>query len=229
MTCPRITLISEIFAQIQIKLTQEKVSTSGFSLSKLKQTKYILAIVVIIIVVAAAVTAVFFLPKAAALKVDVGAGPRIRFLGFDVQTPPKDPKGVALSTSNYVKVRQAIAYAVDRDSINTNVFLGLATPIYSMIPPSMPYSQPVFKTKYGAAPNLTLAENLLTAVGYNSSKSGKLYIDLWYNSDGHYGDTEPSVALVVKSPKSAGRNIEEILITKRNTRFYPTRVLGVIP
>jgi len=184
-------------------LSQEKVSTGGSSLSKLKQTKYILAIVVIIIVVGAAVTAVFFLPKAAALKVDVGAGPRIRFLGFNVQTAPKDPKdpnGVALlSTSSYVKVRQAIAYAVDRDSINTNVFLGLATPIYSMIPPSMPYSQSVFKTRYGAAPNLTLAENLLTAVGYNSSKNGKLYIDLWYNSDGHYGDTEPSVALVVKT------------------------------
>src|SRR5229473_3166752 len=174
MTCSRITLISPIFAHIQIKLTQEKVSTGGFSLSKLKQTKYILAIVVIIIVVAAAVTAVFFLPKAAALKVDVGAGPRIRFLGFNV------------NNITDVRVRQAIAYAVDRDAINTNVFLGLATPIYSMIPPSMPYNQPVFKIKYGAAPNLTLAENLLTAVGYNSSKSGKLYIDLWYNSDGHY-------------------------------------------
>jgi peptide/nickel transport system substrate-binding protein len=168
-------------------LSQEKVSTGGSSLSKLKQTKYILAIVIIIIVVAAAVTAVFFLPKAAALKVDVGAGPRIRFLGFNV------------NSITDVRVRQAIAYAVDRDSINTNVFLGLATPIYSMIPPSMPYNQPVFKIKYGATPNLTLAENLLTAAKYNSSSNGKLYIDLWYNSDGHYGDTEPSVALVIKT------------------------------
>jgi ABC-type transport system substrate-binding protein len=175
MTQTRITLISWFFT-VEFNLTQEKVSTGGFSLSKLKQGKYILAIVIIAIVVAAAVTAVFFLPKAAALKVDVGAGPRIRFLGFNVQTPPKDPKGVALSPNNYTKVRQAIAYAVDRDAINTNVFLGLATPIYSMIPPSMPYSQSVFKTKYGAAPNLTLAENLLTSSGYNSSKNGKLYI-----------------------------------------------------
>jgi len=175
------------FAQIRINLTQQNAPKTGFSLSKLKQTKYILAIVVIIIVVAAAVTAVFFLPKASALKVDVGAGPRIRFLGFNV------------NNITDVRVRQALAYAVDRDSINTNVFLGLATPIYSMIPPSMPYSQPVFKTKYGAAPNVTLAQNLLKAAGYNSSSNGKLYIDLWYNSDGHYGDTEPSVALVVKT------------------------------
>src|SRR2546427_4523510 len=175
------------FAQIRINLTQQNAPKTGFSLSKLKQTKYILAIVVIIIVVAAAVTAVFFLPKASALKVDVGAGPRIRFLGFNV------------NNITDVRVRQALAYAVDRDSINTNVFLGLATPIYSMIPPSMPYSQPVFKTKYGAAPNVTLAQNLLKAAGFNSTKNGKLYIDLWYNSDGHYGDTEPSVALVVKT------------------------------
>src|SRR5713101_7544282 len=109
------------------------------------------------------------------------------------------PNGSPISAANYTKVRQAFAYAIDRDAINTNIFLGLATPIYSMIPPSMPYSQAVFKTKYGGSPNLTLAENLLSAAKYNSSKNGKLYIDLWYNSDGHYGDTEPSVALVVKT------------------------------
>src|SRR3989442_13318025 len=125
--------------------------------------------------------------------------PRIRFVGFNIPTPPLDPKGAAISPDKYLKVRQAFAYAVDRDSINTNVFLGLATPIYSMIPPSMPYSQSVFKTRYGAAPNVTLAQSLLTAAGYNSSSNGKLYIDLWYNSDGHYGETEPSVALVVKT------------------------------
>jgi peptide/nickel transport system substrate-binding protein len=160
-----------------------------------------LAIALIIIIVAAAVTAAVFLyhPPASGLTVNVGAGPRIRFLGFNIPTAPKDPNGNPLSAANYAKVRQAFAYAVDRDAINTNVFLGLATPIYSMIPPSMPYSQTVFRTTFGAAPNLTLAQNLLTAAGYNSTKAGKLYIDLWYNSDGHYGDTEPSVALVVKT------------------------------
>src|SRR6267143_1401259 len=84
-------------------------------------------------------------------------------------------------------------------AINANVFLGLATPIYSMIPQSMPYSQSVFKTKYGAVANSTLGANLLTQAGFDSTKNGKLFIDLWYNSDGHYGDTEPSVALVVKT------------------------------
>ena len=165
-----------------------------------RKRKYVLAIALIAVVVVAGVSAAVLLSHpAAALTVNVGAGPRIRFVGFNIPTAPMGPNGKPISAANYTKVRQAFAYAIDRDAINTNIFLGLATPIYSMIPPSMPYSQAVFKTKYGGSPNLTLAENLLSAAGYNSSKSGKLYIDLWYNSDGHYGDTEPSVALVIKT------------------------------
>lgn len=168
---------------------------------------YLLAIVLIIIVVVGSVSAVVFLyhPSSAKFTVDVGTGPRIRFVGFHIPTPPNccpttgSPNGSPISAANYLKVRQAFAYAIDRDAINTNVFLGLATPIYSMIPPSMPYSQPVFKTQFGAAPNITLAKNLLAQAGYNSTDAGKLYIDLWYNSSGHYGDTEPSVALVIKT------------------------------
>ena len=167
--------------------------------SWISQNRTILAAAIIIIIVVGVVAAAYLLPKsAAALKVDVGAGPRIRFAGFNI---PRITTlcGGARPADCSVKVRQALAYAVDRDAINTNVFLGLATPIYSMIPPSMPYSQPAFKTKYGANQSLTQAENLLTAAGYNTTSKGKLYIDLWYNSDGHYGDTEPSVALVIKT------------------------------
>jgi peptide/nickel transport system substrate-binding protein len=166
-----------------------------------KKRSTIIALALIVIVVVAAVTAAVFLykPSSTGPTVLVGAGPRIRFAGFNIPKAPKDPNGVALSAAKYQDVRQAFAYAINRSSINTNVFLGLATNIYSMIPPSMPYSQPVFQTKYGTGPNLTAAENLLTVAGYNSSKNGKLYIDLWYNSDGHYGDTEPNVALVIKT------------------------------
>lgn len=167
--------------------------------SWVSQNRTLLAAAIIVIIIVGVVAAVYLLPKpASALKVDVGAGPRIRFAGFNI---PKITTlcGAARPADCPQKVRQALAYAVDRDAINTNVFLGFATPIYSMIPPSMPYSQPVFKTKYGAAQNLTGAENLLTAAGFNTTTAGKLYLDLWYNSDGHYGDTEPSVALVIKT------------------------------
>lgn len=91
------------------------------------------------------------------LKVDVGANPQIRYLVFNVQKPP----------FNDVRLRQAIAYAVDRQAINTTAFNGLATAIYSMVPPSMPFSLPVFKTVFGAAPNLDQAKSLLSQLGYH--------------------------------------------------------------
>jgi len=92
------------------------------------------------------------------LKVDIGTNPRIRYLVFNVNTPP----------FNDVRLRQAIAYAIDRQAINTTAFLGLATSIYSMVPPSLPYSQPVFQTVYGSSPNLGKANSLLSQLGYSA-------------------------------------------------------------
>jgi len=90
------------------------------------------------------------------LKVDIGTNPRIRYLVFNVHTAP----------FNDVRLRQAIAYAVDRQVINTTVFGGLSVPIYSMVPAAMPYSLPVFQTVYGSSPNIAQAKALLAQLGY---------------------------------------------------------------
>ena len=90
------------------------------------------------------------------LKVDIGASPQIRYLVINVKTPPFSD----------VRLRQAIAYAIDRTLITSTVFSNLTTPIYSMVPPSMPYSQPVFQTSYGSSPNLDQANALLGQMGY---------------------------------------------------------------
>jgi peptide/nickel transport system substrate-binding protein len=87
------------------------------------------------------------------LKVDVGASPQIRFLVFNVHLVPD------------VNVRKAIAYLVDRPLINTQVFKGTVEPLYSMIPPSMPYADPVFQGRYGDA-NIAEANALLTQLGF---------------------------------------------------------------
>lgn len=88
------------------------------------------------------------------LRVDIGTSPQIRYLVFNVKTAP----------FNDVKLRQAIAYSVDRAEIGTRVFRGLSVPLYSMVPPSMPFYQPVYKTKYGETPNLDQANSLLSQV-----------------------------------------------------------------
>ena len=62
------------------------------------------------------------------LQVVRGPSVSIRYLLFNVTQPPVDN----------ALVRQAIAYAVDRDAICERVFSGLNTPIYTMVPEGLP-------------------------------------------------------------------------------------------
>src|SRR2546422_782208 len=86
------------------------------------------------------------------VNVDLGSNPQIRYLCFNVPTSPYSD----------VRLRQAIAYAVNRTAISSVVFSNLTTSIFSMIPPSFPFTQPVFQTVYGTSPNLTQAKSLLS-------------------------------------------------------------------
>jgi peptide/nickel transport system substrate-binding protein len=88
------------------------------------------------------------------LNVKFGSSPQIRYLVFNVKMAP----------FNNLLLRQAIAYAVDRSLIASNVFNNQVDALWSMIPPLMPYSIPVFQTVYGSSPNLTQAQNLLPQV-----------------------------------------------------------------
>jgi peptide/nickel transport system substrate-binding protein len=178
-------------------LAQQTPSSGASFTSKLKQPKYIAAIVIIAIILVGVGAAAYYysLPKSSsAYKIVTATSPRIRYLGFNVPTITD------------VRVRQAIAYAVDRSAIRSNVFSNLTQPLYSMVPSAMPYSLPIFQTKYGSTPNLSSAQTLLKAAGYYNTTNGCsdsaakcLSINLWFNSDGHYGDTEPTVALQIKS------------------------------
>jgi len=109
---------------------------------------------------------------------------RIRYIIFtDIATSPYDN----------IHVRQALALALDRDAIVNRVFKGLATPLYSMVSPSMWGHTDAFKDKWSY--DLNKAKNELTAAGY--SETNKLNIELWYTPT-HYGDTEADVAAVIK-------------------------------
>lgn len=201
-------------------MTQPSAPASSSFSSKLRQPKYIVAIALIIIIIVSGVTAAYFLslPKASSspYKIVTGTSAQIRYLVFN------------LNKVTDVRVRQAIAYAVDRGAINSNVFYNQTQPLYSMVPASMPYSQPVFQTTYGSSPNLANAKALLTQAGYNST-TGKLTIDLWYNSDGHYGDTEPTAALVLKTSIEKTGMIIVNLKSETWAQFVPDRKAGTFP
>jgi ABC-type transport system substrate-binding protein len=188
-------------------------------MSKLGQPKYIIPIVLIVIIVASVVAFAFLYHPASSASpyhITTGTSPQIRYIVFNVNKVPD------------VRVRQAISYAVDRSAIISNVFFNQTQPLYSMVPPAMPYSKPVFQTTYGSAPNITKAQALLTAAGYNQT-TGKLSIDLWYNSDGHYGDTEPTVALVLKTSIEKTKMVIVNLKSEPWAQFVPDRKAGTFP
>ena len=101
--------------------------------------------------------------RAAALGITVklGASPQIRYLVFNVNLMPDK------------RVRQAIAYSVDRAAISQIVFLGAVSPLYSMIPAELPYSTAVFQSRYGDA-QCTSANALLGPLGYSIGFQAKL-------------------------------------------------------
>ncbi len=118
------------------------------------------------------------------LQVIAGPSASIRYLLFNVTQPPVDN----------VFVRQAIAYAVDRDAICQRVFSGLNKPIYTMVPKGLPpagASIDVFPKR-----DLAKARELLKKAGY--SEDNPLKVNLWYTPK-HYGTTEADVAAVIKS------------------------------
>ncbi len=115
-------------------------------------------------------------------RVTVQRGPSlsVRYLVLNVTAKPFDN----------AKVRQGIAYAVDRDRIARNVFGGINTPLYSMEPPGMWSHIDAFPKR-----DLAKARSLLAEAGYTSGK--KLALTLWY-SPSHYGNTEADAAAVIK-------------------------------
>lgn len=99
------------------------------------------------------------------ITVKLGASPQIRYLVINQNTITDK------------RVRQAIAYSVNRADINRIVFNNQVTGLYSMVPPAMPFASPVFQGAYGDA-NCSAANALLAKIGY-----GLLQPVLWIARD----------------------------------------------
>ncbi len=95
------------------------------------------------------------------ITVKLSSSPVIRYLVFNVNRIAD------------VRARQAIAYSVDRAAVNQIVFLNTAAPLYSMVPPSLPWSSPVFQSTYGDA-NCPAANTLLSQLGFAVKLQGEL-------------------------------------------------------
>jgi peptide/nickel transport system substrate-binding protein len=148
------------------------------------------------------------LEAADGVSVEQGAGGRIRYIVFDVtQEPFTDPA-----------VLRTISATVDRQRIIDDVFEGVGTPIYSMVPPAYPASS-------------------AAAEGLEAEVEGPIEFDLWIPLN-KYGDTEPDVGeTIARSLNESG--IFEVTVQSSdwaaeysnnlNTGAYAAYTLGWYP
>ena len=96
--------------------------------------------------------------------------------------------------------RRAVAAALDRSAVCETVFLGQATPLYSIIPDGMFGHTEAFKALGDA--NYELTRSLLADLGHD--EDNKLVIDLWYESSGHYPSSEDAALSYKESFEASG-------------------------
>jgi peptide/nickel transport system substrate-binding protein len=96
-------------------------------------------------------------------------GNSVTYWTLNTQTPPLDN----------VKVRQALAFLVDRPALIDRVSPGQAEPLYSLIPNTFDVSEAVFQTRYGDG-KAEEAKALLAEEGYDADNP--LSIEVWYPS-----------------------------------------------
>jgi len=131
--------------------------------------------------------------SAAGFQVIEGQGPGIRYIVFNVNTPPW----------NNPNMRKAVAAALDRTPVVNEVLKGTGKPLDSMIPPTFPTHDPAWTSLYGAGGDITKVNAFLTAAGVPGGQ--KVNVDFWF-SPTHYGDTEASVAQVIaRTLEATGR------------------------
>ncbi len=129
--------------------------------------------------------------------VSTGEGAVILYMVLNVQQPPLDD----------VRVRQAIAAAIDRPLLQSRVFKDQRAPLYSLIPRTFPAYKPVFQKLYGDA-NGELARKLLTEAGYSDDRPAQ--VTLWYSP--RYAGNGDLVASTLKA--AIARTVGKILQIK---------------
>ena len=80
-----------------------------------------------------------------------GKGSEIRYYVWQLKNAVAKP----------LAVRQAAAMLIDRSAIADKAYSGTVTPLYSIVPPSLPGANEAFKTAYGDSPDVAGAKKVL--------------------------------------------------------------------
>jgi peptide/nickel transport system substrate-binding protein len=101
---------------------------------------------------------------------------------------------------NNVKIREAVAAAINRTTLVDTVFQGQAQKLYSMIPSGMFGHTDAFQAI--GDPNYTRTRELLGELGYN--ENNKFSFTLWYESSGHYPQSQDQAVVLKSSLEASG-------------------------
>lgn len=140
---------------------------------------------------------------------------RINYLSFNVQSEPV----------NNPLVRQAFAQAIDRDEIIDRAIGGLATPIYSMVPPGFIGGTESYLDIYDVR-DLEGAIANLTEAGYTADS--KLQLELWYPPERYGGWSSDAMAVVKEQIEETGL-VEITLQSQEWTSYRPAATSGEYP
>jgi peptide/nickel transport system substrate-binding protein len=101
---------------------------------------------------------------------------------------------------NDVKVRKAVAAAINRTDLVQTVFQGQAEKLYSMIPIGMFGHTDAFEAI--GDPDYDLTRQLLGELGYN--ENNKFSFTLWYETSGHYPQSQQQAVVLKSSIEASG-------------------------
>jgi len=93
-----------------------------------------------------------------------------QFVTFNYNTP--DP--VKRKWFRNAHFRRAVAYAVDRETINETLYNGLGTPQYGPVSAASPFYYPNLEDEYGFPYSLTMAKRELIEGGFSWDENGNL-------------------------------------------------------
>jgi peptide/nickel transport system substrate-binding protein len=137
-------------------------------------------------------------------------GPAIfkSYLLFDQDTPPW----------NNTQVRQAVAYALDRQAIVDEVFGDSRQTLFSPVPDAVPGHVNVLPNH-----DLERARALLLQAGY--SEAVPLPITLWFIEDGRYSPIEDQYANVIKAQLEE-TNVFQVTLQSAPWEVYQTQIVS---
>ena len=122
-----------------------------------------------------------------------------------------------------VRVRQALAYLIDRDEIIDRAIQGQVDPLYSFVPPGFLGANEAFLDLYGTGADVAAAEELLSAAGY--SADNPLTFDIWYPPE-HYGTYAAQMFQVIKEQMEATPMIKVTLQSQEWSTYVGAAING---